>query len=102
RSLSRVGGPRRLPERLRRPEAVGSGFVTAQRGGGMLVLRALGPLLGALRFLASARQFILANGEFQAEAGQFALHLGMAMHGGDGFAFCFALLFVDFRERLLR
>ena len=26
----------------------------------------------------------------------------MAMHGGNGFAFCFALFFVDLRERLFR
>src|SRR6266446_4525098 len=51
---------------------------------------------------ADARQLGLTDGEFQSETGQLTLHLAMAMHGGDGFAFGFALLLIDLGERLFR
>src|SRR5260370_15640388 len=68
----------------------------------MLTLRALCALPRILRVLADAREFVLADSEFQPETTQFALHLAVAVHGGEGFALRFTLLLVDFGKRLLR
>jgi hypothetical protein len=98
--LFRLDGRAKLDECFRKPRTFGIGFGAAQRGCGMLVLGAFGTLPSAFHVQADAREFILADGEFQPEASQFTLHLAVAVHGGDSFAFRFALLLIDFRERL--
>src|SRR2546429_6757101 len=75
-----------FPTRRSSDLAFGIGFGAAQRGGGMLVLRALGTLPRVFHVQADAREFVLADVEFQPEAGQFTLHLAVAVHGGDRFA----------------
>src|SRR2546423_15545509 len=57
--LFRLDGLAKLDERLRKSHAFGIGIGAAQRGGGMLVLRALGTVPRAFHFLADARQFVL-------------------------------------------
>jgi len=95
-----LDGSAKLDECLGKPYAFGIGFGAAKHGGGMLVLRALGTVPRVFHVQADAREFVLADVELQPEAGQFTLHLAVAVHGGDSFPFRFALLLIDFRQRL--
>src|SRR6266581_1100854 len=61
-----------------------------------------GALSRVFRFLPETRQLVLAGGEFQSKARQFALHLTAAVRRGNDLVLRFALLRINFLERLFR
>src|SRR5579863_9642785 len=67
----------------------------------MLMLGALGARGRVFCFAAEARQLVLANAQFEAETGQFVLHVLVTMRGREEAALGFTLLVGELFERLL-
>ncbi len=83
------------------PGALGFRFRAADGRGGVLIHRAFGTHSCVFGVFAKAQKFVLADGEFEAEPRQFALHVLVTMRRGENAALGIALLKRDLFERLL-
>jgi hypothetical protein len=69
--------------------------------GGVFILGAVRASACLFHVLADAAQFILANGQFEAQASKFALHLLVAVFRGKNVTIRFALSQIDIFQSLL-